>query len=824
MDDSDVFENSLDTPLLPPDSHQCLPSIFKKGNISSILNGNRKPELLIQVTEAEDISVLERKMFKSEKVNLKDILGKRKSLETLPVPVLENIPEIYLLSSESNFDNNTQLNREFNMNKQFMVTLKITNKIDTAKKRKISPKEFLRPKQYNVTLKVDKEALAFFKKFENPLYSSNNTQFKKRDSLKVTLNISKEYSRVIHQTLMETAPKKLGNSIFDDMMKSAASDVTKLTPLQRIKQLPPPTIPKESFHVFDAINDETYIQKCLNHLNLRPHMSTHTFHDPFVHIMEPEAQENGVVVVNKDISNLELLFKSRCDVQDPVFNHLYNMLHTTNDNLLMWPTLFAPTTNQSLLLLDNNKRKLEDWINTCFDQLKTEIFKGPRKLKLKRKKDEFNNFVVDDHEDDDDNNKDTFIPFLIIHGRTGTGKSASVYSTMKELDGYVYEINASQQRSRRYISSILKELCTTQLIHKQNEEGEFQKGIILLEDCDILFEQDRTFWTIVQEILEVSRRPIILTCSDFQVIPKSMYDYAVDRDIILDYDVDRLKDITLYKNYLWACCLTQGYDINDDVLNCIVRQSDYTDVRRGLLECQYLCQGKTNSAFAEVKFKSPNISQSDDYCLDEVRRALDLFSVADTIETQSWSQIEHGRLKNEFIDIYYLDETTKLKQPLLPYEPSTAHFIWKSVEEIYGEPITSQSHLTFNDLRTCINEFVGSRSKPLPAYLKGLKYTRPAPRNTRSNVDSKDSFWNLDITGIPENSLAVYLSPKPYIAEFAPFARYWNGLQLALDNVEKTNYNQQLSNGTGNNLKAFLEWREFQDKSNKVLNTIPKLK
>ena len=46
------------------------------------------------------------------------------------------------------------------------------------------------------------------------------------------------------------------------------------------------------------------------------------------------------------------------------------------------------------------------------------------------------------------------------------------------------------------------------------------KTVILLEEVDVVFEEDKGFWLAVSEIAMATRRPIVLTCSDPRVCPE----------------------------------------------------------------------------------------------------------------------------------------------------------------------------------------------------------------------------------------------------------------------------------------------------------------
>lgn len=304
----------------------------------------------------------------------------------------------------------------------------------------------------------------------------------------------------------------------------------------------------------------------------------------------------------------------------------------------MWPQEYAPTCWQEVLQVQS--QVLHDWLsNLQVHQVQTgkpqTILKIPAaKKRRKRKADEMDDFLVDSDEDNPNSNQPGRNAILLV-GPPGCGKTASVFAVAQQLGFAVFELHAGMRRSARDIQekvgdmtqnhlvqhadmlsretslstddadtpSLSAELSTTsqQSIaslmglgkgkkkkptdtdNKKEVKTKSQKqSLILLEEVDILFEEDKGFWTGVQSLISTSKRPVVLTCNDLESIPLD----ELDLFSILAYTQPEPE---LAVDQLRCIAAAEGHLLSKESVRSLYATKGH-DLRASITELNFWCQ------------------------------------------------------------------------------------------------------------------------------------------------------------------------------------------------------------------------------------------
>ena len=136
------------------------------------------------------------------------------------------------------------------------------------------------------------------------------------------------------------------------------------------------------------------------------------------------------------------------------------------------------------------------------------------------------------------------------------------------------DLSKSEPRKGRPKKKILQEVLSKPRDQKQS--------LILLEEVDVLFEEDKLFWATILDLLSRSKRPVIMTCSDETLVPlNDMTLYAILRFATPPTD--------LATDYLLLVAASEGHLLSRESVQSLYEVKG-SDLRASLAELNFYCQ------------------------------------------------------------------------------------------------------------------------------------------------------------------------------------------------------------------------------------------
>jgi DNA polymerase III delta prime subunit len=179
---------------------------------------------------------------------------------------------------------------------------------------------------------------------------------------------------------------------------------------------------------------------------------------------------------------------------------------------------------------------------------------------------------VDGVDDDDDQRISDALANDLESGRQGT-----MNSFFKPKEPTKPKTKPKKSATEPKTSTATKNTAVKNAPEKQQKQS-----LILIEEADILYDDDKQFWTTIMGLIVQSKRPIIMTCNDESALPiQQLSLHAIIR--FAPPPVDLAVDYML----LLAAC--EGHVLRRDAVMALY-ETRHQDLRASLTELNFWCQ------------------------------------------------------------------------------------------------------------------------------------------------------------------------------------------------------------------------------------------
>ncbi|KZL75940.1 AAA family ATPase, partial [Colletotrichum tofieldiae] len=231
---------------------------------------------------------------------------------------------------------------------------------------------------------------------------------------------------------------------------------------------------------------------------------------------------------------------------------------------------------------------------------------------------------------------------VVLSGPHGCGKTAAVYAVAKELGFEIFEINASSRRNGKDVMEKVGDMTQNHLVQQHRQSGQGDGGdnadddtandiksgkqgtmtsffklktatkpnltaqpemieqptvaaksvkakaqtqkqsLILLEEVDVLYEEDKQFWATIVSLVAQSKRPFVMTCNDESLVP--FHHFALYGILRFTPPPDVLAVDTML-----LIAANEGHALRRAAVSALYESKGY-DLRASLMELNYWCQ------------------------------------------------------------------------------------------------------------------------------------------------------------------------------------------------------------------------------------------
>ncbi|EPX75200.1 DNA replication factor C complex subunit Elg1 [Schizosaccharomyces octosporus yFS286] len=271
--------------------------------------------------------------------------------------------------------------------------------------------------------------------------------------------------------------------------------------------------------------------------------------------------------------------------------------------------------------------------------------------------------------------------WMVVAGPNGIGKTASIYGICHELNFQIVEIHPGMRRSGRELLERIGELTQSHVVGR-SKERESSNTLILLEEVDIIFQEDRGFWQAVTALIEKSKRPVAMTCNQTDFLPSSF----LQEDHIVEFQQLPLAALA---DYLSSVLFSERAIVSRSVVESLIQKLG-SDLRCMLMQLNFWCLTETMDPL-----KSGDVNSTQD--LPTVEASVSAFNDGigifnDRIQSRESLLQTYCDEQNGDLGILFLPNSVNWRKPPRPHNLHNSKSFLDQLDKSY-EYADSLSHI-----------------------------------------------------------------------------------------------------------------------------------
>ena len=340
----------------------------------------------------------------------------------------------------------------------------------------------------------------------------------------------------------------------------------------------------------------------------------------------PDVRVNSAKNVRKIISNEKKKFVVKAAISMASSSSVSRLKREKDEaNNQLWVEKYKPTSIKDILGSAEIGKKLGTWLSTW-----TVMHMGPVASRLKP-----------------DFSKDNpGARAVLISGPPGIGKSTIAALIAREQGFEVYELNASDTRSRRFLSDNLSDVVGSSVISgTAMRAGTKAKRVIIMDEVDGLSgNADRGGSQELIKLIKTSSTPIICICNDRQsnkvkALANSCFDLRMKRPMK-----------TTIARRVAAIARSEGLNIEDSAVE-LLAESCGNDIRQCLNALQFwTTTSSNNKTTAEATATYEDMKDRLNFINKDAMQRFSAFDGARMILSETKTKSHFDRCDAYFID------------------------------------------------------------------------------------------------------------------------------------------------------------------------------